>query len=236
VIVLIISEVPNDLAFRQNTEFENVGHKMEIRLVVADSHEVVRAGVQRLLAGTDIKVVGDAKNPIELAKTVMKAKPDVLLMEVRMGEDSALDALEKLKKQLADTKVVVFSNYDNPKYVARAHALGASDYILKGCRRDELITAITNAHLGHEPVRTGEMKRVAHAINSAAVAKHDLPITPRETEVLKHIAAGMSNKEIGKALGISVETIKEHVQNLLRKLGLTDRTQAAVLAVRMKLA
>jgi len=208
---------------------------MAIRLVVADPHEVVRAGVESLLAGTDITVVGHAKNPIEMAKAVLKATPDVLLMEVRMGDEVALDALEKFKKRLANTRVVVFSTYDNATYVARAHALGASDYILKGCRREELISAITNAYRGHEPVRTGEMKRVAHAINSAAVAEHDLPITPRETEVMKLIAAGLSNKELAKKLDISVETIKEHVQNLLRKLGLADRTQVAVLAVRMKL-
>jgi len=209
---------------------------MDIRLVVADPHEVVRVGVESLLADTGIKVVGDAKNPIDLVKVVLKTKPDVLLMEVRMGDEDSLDALEKLKKQLANTKVVVFSTYDNPTYVARAHTLGVSDYILKGCKREELINAIDNAYRGHGPIRTGEMKRVAHAINSAAVAKHDLPITPRETETLKHIAAGLSNKEIARKLDISVETVKEHVQNLLRKLGVADRTQAAVLAVRLKIA
>jgi len=205
---------------------------MGIKLMVADDHEVVRNGLASLLAGTDIKIVGEAKNPAETVKGVLKSKPDVLLLDVRMGDLDGFEALEKLQKQLVHTKVVVFSTYDNPTYVARAHALGASDYILKGCKREELINAIGNAYHGHGPIRTGEMKRVAHAINSAAEAKHDLPITPRETQVLKHIALGLSNKEIARSLEISVETVKEHVQNLLRKLGVADRTQAAVLAVR----
>jgi len=209
---------------------------MEIRLVVADDHDVVRSGLASLFIGTDIVIVGEAKTPAETIKCVQKTMPDVLLLDVRMGDADVLDVLEKIKKQLAHTKVVIFSAYDTPSCVARAHALGASDYILKGCRRDELLAAIRNAHLGHEPIRTGEMKRVAHAINSAAVATHDLPITPRETEVLKHLTAGLSNKEIARAMAISIETVKEHVQNLLRKLGVADRTQAAVLAVRRELA
>jgi len=209
---------------------------MEIRLVVADDHDVVRSGLASLFIGTDIVIVGEAKTPAETIKCVQKTMPDVLLLDVRMGDADVLDVLEKIKKQLAHTKVVIFSAYDTPSFVARAHALGASDYILKGCRRDELLAAIRNAHLGHEPIRTGEMKRVAHAINSAAVATHDLPITPRETEVLKHLTAGLSNKEIARAMAISIETVKEHVQNLLRKLGVADRTQAAVLAVRRELA
>ncbi len=206
---------------------------MSIKMLVADDHEVVRSGVASLLAGTEIKIVAEAKNGAETLKLAAKFKPDVILLDIRMSESDGLDALEKLHKQFPNTKVVILSTYDNPTYVARAHALGASDYVLKGCSKAELVNAITSAVQGHGPIRTGEMRRVAYAMSSAADQKHeDLPITPREMQVLRHIALGLSNKEIARSLEISVETVKEHVQNLLRKLGVSDRTQAAVLAVR----
>ena len=205
---------------------------MSIKMLIADDHEVVRRGVISLLSGTDIKIVGEAKSGAEMIQ-VVKCKPDVVLLDIRMNDQDGLDALEKFHKQFPGTKVVILSTYDNPTYVARAHALGASDYVLKGCSKTELVSAITSAVEGHGPIRTGEMRRVAYAMSTAADQKHeDLPITPREMQVLRHIALGLSNKEIARSLEISVETVKEHVQNLLRKLGVTDRTQAAVLAVR----
>ena len=206
---------------------------MPIKMLVADDHEVVRSGLASLLAGTDIKIVAEAKNGAETVKLATKHKPDVVLLDIRMTDTDGLDALEKIHKQLPNTKVVILSTYDNPTYVARAHALGASDYVLKGCSKSELVNAITSAVQGHGPIRSGEMRRVAYAMSSAADQKYeDLPITPREMQVLRHIALGLSNKEIARSLEISVETVKEHVQNLLRKLGVTDRTQAAGLAVR----
>ncbi|HZZ71784.1 MAG TPA: response regulator transcription factor [Pirellulales bacterium] len=206
---------------------------MAIKLLVADDQEVVRTGLVSLLSGTDIKIVAEAKNGTEAVKLAVKHKPDVVLLDIRMTDTDGLEALEKIHKQLPNTKVVVLSVYDNPTYVARAHALGASDYVLKGCSKAELVNAITSAVQGSGPIRTGEMRRVAYAMSSAADQKHeDLPITPREMQVLRHIALGLSNKEIARSLEISVETVKEHVQNLLRKLGVSDRTQAAVLAVR----
>ncbi|MEN6556576.1 MAG: response regulator transcription factor, partial [Thermoguttaceae bacterium] len=130
-------------------------------------------------------------------------------------------------------RVIMLSTYDNPTYIARAVALGASDYVLKGSSREDLIATITSVAAGEAPSRSGELKKVAGTMKvRQAVDDDDVPLTQRETQVLRHVALGLSNKEIGKSLEISVETVKEHVQNILRKIAVTDRTQAAVWAVR----
>ncbi|MHC4406472.1 MAG: response regulator transcription factor, partial [Planctomycetota bacterium] len=123
--------------------------------------------------------------------------------------------------------------YDNPTYVARAVALGAHDYVLKGSSREDMITTIQTAAAGESPSRVGELRRVANAMKLRQTVDDDeVPLTQRETQVLRHVALGLSNKEIGRSLEISVETVKEHVQNILRKIAVSDRTQAAVWAVR----
>lgn len=207
---------------------------MSVKVLVADDHEVVRTGLASLLAGTDVKIVAEAANGAEAVKLAMKHKPDVALLDIRMPGTDGLEALDKIHRQLPNTRVVMLSTYDNPTYVARAVALGASDYVLKGASRQELISTITAAAQGKSPSNKGELQRVAGAMskNPVATSKEDVPLTNRETQVLRHVALGLSNKEIGRSLSISIETVKEHVQNILRKIAVTDRTQAAVWAVR----
>ncbi len=206
---------------------------MSIKVLVADDHEVVRNGLAALFHGSDIKIVGEASTGNEVTPMAKKLKPDVVLLDVRMPGLDGLDALEKLRKDLPHMRVVVLSTYDNPTYVARAVALGATDYVLKGSTRSELINAVTAASAGKDSSKNGELRRVSTAMNlRKEVGQEDIPLTQRETQVLRHIALGLSNKEIAKSLTISVETVKEHVQNILRKVQVTDRTQAAVWAVR----
>jgi len=207
---------------------------MAVRVVVVDDHEVVRTGVVSLFEGSDVKVVGQASGGTEAVKVVKDKKPDVVLLDIRMEEGDGLAALEKLRQSAPSCRVVMLSTYDNPTYVARANAMGASDYLLKGSTRDQLLGAIRAVAAGNAPSSFGEMRRVAGAM--ATRKKEDdvveVPLTQRETQVLRHLALGLSNKEIGRSLSISVETVKEHVQHLLRKIDATDRTQAAVWAVR----
>ncbi|MCE9544061.1 MAG: response regulator transcription factor [Planctomycetia bacterium] len=206
---------------------------MSISVLVADDHEVVRSGLASLLDGSDIKIVAEAGNGNEAVDKAVKHKPDVVLLDIRMPGSDGLDALEQIHRKLPETRVVVLSTYDNPTYIARAVALGASDYVLKGASRKELISAIHSAAAGDAPARSSELRRVAGAMEKRPHASdEDVPLTTRETQVLRHIALGLSNKEIAKSLEISIETVKEHVQNILRKIGVTDRTQAAVWAVR----
>jgi DNA-binding NarL/FixJ family response regulator len=157
----------------------------------------------------------------------------VILLDIRMPDGDGLATLEKLHAKVPESKVVMLSTYDNPTYVARAVALGASDYVLKGSSRDDIIATIVAAFKGESPSRTGELKKISAMMKVRQVVDDDdVPLTQRETQVLRHVALGLSNREIGHSLEISVETVKEHVQNILRKITVTDRTQAAVWAVR----
>jgi DNA-binding NarL/FixJ family response regulator len=206
---------------------------MSIRLLICDDHEVIRIGLNTLLQGTDIQVVGEAANGKDALKVALKEKPDVILLDIRMTDGDGLSTLEKLRQKTPECKVVMLSTYDNPTYIARAVALGACDYVLKGSSRDAIIETITSAARGESPSRAGELKKIASAMKvRQTIDDDDVPLTQRETQVLRHVALGLSNKEIGRSLEISVETVKEHVQNILRKIAVSDRTQAAVWAVR----
>lgn len=209
---------------------------MSVRLLIADDHEVIRTGLVALLAGSEIEVVGQASSGKECVKLAEQLKPDVILLDIRMPDSDGLATLEKLRAKVPDCKVVMLSTYDNPTYVARSVALGACDYVLKGSTHEVLIETIMTAAAGESPSRSGELRRVAGAMKIRQVLDDDdVPLTQRETQVLRHVALGLSNKEIGRSLEISVETVKEHVQNILRKIAVTDRTQAAVWAVRKAL-
>ena len=206
---------------------------MSIRLLVCDDHEVIRTGLASLLAGTDIEIIGEAASGKDTLRLAQKDKPDVILLDIRMADGDGLATLEKLRAKVPESKVVMLSTYDNPTYIARAVALGASDYVLKGSPREDLIATIQAAAAGESPSRSGELKKIANTMKvRQVVVDDDVPLTQRETQVLRHVALGLSNKEIGKSLEISVETVKEHVQNILRKIAVSDRTQAAVWAVR----
>ncbi len=206
---------------------------MSVRLLVADDHEVIRAGLATLLEGSDIQIVGQAVSGKEAIKLAEQLKPDVVLLDIRMPDGDGLAALEKLRAKVPNSRIVMLSTYDNPTYIARAVALGASDFVLKGSTREALIETIMTAAAGESPSRAGEMRRIAGAMKVRQVVDDDeVPLTQRETQVLRHVALGLSNKEIGRSLEISVETVKEHVQNILRKIAVNDRTQAAVWAVR----
>jgi len=209
---------------------------MSVRLLIADDHEVIRTGLVALLAGSDIDVIGQAASGKETIKLAEQLRPDVILLDIRMPDSDGLATLEKLRVKVPDSKVVMLSTYDNPTYVARSVALGAHDYVLKGSTREALVDTIMTAGAGESPSRSGELRRVATAMKLRQVLGDDeVPLTQRETQVLRHVALGLSNKEIGRSLEISVETVKEHVQNILRKIAVSDRTQAAVWAVRKNL-
>jgi len=204
-----------------------------IRILIVDDHEVIRTGLATLLAGSDVEIVGEAGSGKEAISLTQELKPDVVLLDIRMPDLDGLATLERIRAKMPDQRVVMLSTYDNPTYVARAVALGANDYVLKGSSRDDLLATLRSVADGESPSRTGELKRIASAMKVRQVMDDDdVPLTQRETQVLRHVALGLSNKEIGRSLEISVETVKEHVQNILRKIAVTDRTQAAVWAVR----
>ncbi|EAQ79701.1 MULTISPECIES: response regulator [Blastopirellula] len=206
---------------------------MTIRLLVADDHEVVRCGLKSLVSGTDIEVAGEARTGEETVRMVTSVNPDVVLLDIRMPEGDGLTTLGRIKLERPDLPILILSTYDNPTYVARAVALGANGYVLKGDPRDRLVDAIHTAANGESAWTRDELRRVTGALATPRLnADVEVPLTQRESEVLRQLALGLTNKEIAQALHISYETVKEHVQHILRKVGVSDRTQAAVWAVR----
>jgi len=209
---------------------------MSVRLVIADDHEVVREGVKSLLADTEFEVVREAKDGPEAVRTTLEIEPDLVLLDVRMNDGDGLWALEEIKRNKPDLPVVMYSAFDNPTYIGRAHALGASGYVLKRDGYQALLDSLRKAASGQSAWSREDLRRVTGALATPRVDAHmEAPLTQRESEVLRQIALGLTNKEIAQALGISYETVKEHVQHVLRKVGVTDRTQAAVWAVRQGL-
>ncbi|MCU0978913.1 MAG: response regulator transcription factor [Pirellulaceae bacterium] len=206
---------------------------MAIKLIVVDDQEVVRKGLASLLAGEDIEIVAEAATGKEAISKTKKHKPDVLLMDVAMQEMDGLDAFERIRKGSPTTKVVMMSLHDNPSYVARAAALGASDFLLKDVPGKAFAAAIRRAVRGESPAEDSLFSKVRASLQQRPDPKADeVPLTRREYQVLRHLAYGLSNREIGFSLKISVETVKEHVQNILRKFDMPDRTAAAVWAVK----
>ena len=207
-----------------------------IRLLIADDHEVVRSGLKTIIAGTEIEIVAEVGTGEEAVKFALEGDLDVVLLDIRMPKGDGLTALGRIKLEKPDMPVLMLSTFDNPTYIARSVALGASGYLLKGCSRDELLNAIRTAASGESAWTRDELRRVTGALATPRLAADiEVPLTQRESEVLRQLAYGLTNKEIAQALHISYETVKEHVQHILRKIGVSDRTQAAVWAVRKQL-
>jgi len=208
-----------------------------ISVLIADDHEVVRTGLRNLLADSEIKIAAEVATGNEAVKYALEHDVDVVLMDIRLRDGDGLTALGRIKLDKPDLPILMLSTFDNPTYIARAVALGASGYLLKGCSRDELIAAIEKASAGETAWTRDELRRVTGALATPGLAADvEVPLTQRESEVLRQVACGLTNQEIAQSLDISYETVKEHVQHILRKIGVSDRTQAAAWAVRKQLA
>jgi DNA-binding NarL/FixJ family response regulator len=206
------------------------------KLLIVDDHEVIRLGLRMMLQETDLQVVAEASTAAEAVQAIQQHSPDVVLMDIRMEGGDGLNALGRIKLDHPELPVVLFSAYDNPTYIARAVALGAAGYVLKSAPRERLIEALHTAVSGESAWTREELRRVTGALATPRLSQDiEVPLTQRESEVLRQMALGLTNKEIAKMLGISYETVKEHVQHILRKIGVSDRTQAAVWAVRKNL-
>jgi DNA-binding NarL/FixJ family response regulator len=209
---------------------------MAIKLLTVDDHEVVLLGLRIAAQGTEIDIIGEVSSATEAIKAVNNRLPDVVLLDIRMDGGDGLNTLGRLKLDFPDLPIVIFSAYDNPTYIARAVALGAAGFVMKNAPRERLLEAIRKAASGDSAWTREELRRVTGALAAPRLTGDiEVPLTQRESEVLRQMALGLTNKEIAKMLGISYETVKEHVQHILRKIGVTDRTQAAVWAVRKNL-
>jgi DNA-binding NarL/FixJ family response regulator len=207
---------------------------MSLRVLIADDHEVVRAGLKSMFAAErDFEIVAEADDGDEAVRLALRHRPHVVLMDIRMPGSDGLAALGRLRTEMPEIAVIMFTGHDNPTYAARAIALGAAGYLVKTASGADVISAIRQAAAGQSLWSRDGLRRMTGALSTPRAGDElEAPLTRRESEVLRQLALGLSNKEIGQAMEISYETVKEHVQHILRKLGVADRTQAAVWAVR----
>ncbi len=206
------------------------------KILFVDDHEIVRLGLRQMLVGTDLEIADEASTSEEGFNKFLGSKFDLAVLDVRLPGGDGLQLLGKIKTHAPNQAVLIFSSYDNPTYVARAVALGANGFLLKTDSREKIIDAIQRTSKGESIWSREELRRVTGSLATMRVGSDlEIPLTQREGEVLKQLANGLTNKEIAQSLGISYETVKEHVQHILRKIGVSDRTQAAVWAVRKNL-
>ena len=206
-----------------------------IGVLIADDHPFVRHGLRTFLETLDdVEVVGEAANGAEAVEQAAKLVPDVVLMDLVMPELDGVEATRRIRAESPTTKVIVLTSFDADEQVFPAIKAGAAGYLLKDVRPAELADAVRKASRGEAllapSVAAKLMQEVAGDRSPAA------GLTERELEVLRLIARGLSNKMIARELVVSEKTVKTHVSNILAKLHLTDRTQAALYAVREGLA
>jgi DNA-binding NarL/FixJ family response regulator len=210
---------------------------VKIRLLVADDQEMVRQGLRALLAGTEIKIVVEVTSGQAAVRCALEPEVDVALLDVRMPDGDGLAALGRIKLERPSLPVLLFSAFDNPASIARAIALGAAGFLLKSCTRDEILSTIRIAAKGENVWSREKLRSVSGALRTPRITNNlEVSLSEREGDVLRQMTQGLTNKQIALAMNISYETVKEHVQHVLRKIGLTDRTQAAVWAVRNQLS
>lgn len=207
---------------------------MKIKILIADDHHVVRKGLVFFLqTQPDLEIVGEASNGEEAVKLAISLEPHIVLMDLSMPVLDGIEATKELKKQAPHVQVMILTSFSDQDHVIPALEAGASGYQLKESDPDELVAAIRKLMNGenqlHPKVTTHLLTRLTKS-NEKKVNFID-HLTKREKDVLKEIAKGKSNKEIGAALHITEKTVKTHVSNILSKLGVQDRTQAALYAV-----
>jgi DNA-binding NarL/FixJ family response regulator len=204
--------------------------KQKIRILLVDDHLVVRVGLRSLLeTQRDITVVAEASNGATALELFNEHKPDITLMDLRMPGLSGPETINFIRKQFHDARILVLTTYDNDEDIYRALEAGAAGYLLKNTDSASLLDAIRSVHAG-----TYQLPAEIAARLSQRQAAPEL--SPRELEVLQHIVKGKSNKEIGHALSLSENTVKNHVKMILEKLDVSDRTQATTTALQRGLA
>lgn len=206
-----------------------------IRIVLIDDHAVVRKGLRAFLdTYPEIEVVGEAGGGAEGVALVARVLPDVALMDLVMPEMDGIEATRQIKQVSPSTQVIVLTSYSEDERIFPAIKAGALSYLLKDVGPDDLVRAIKAARRGEATLHPSVAVRLMQELSGARSSPLDL-LTEREREVLACIARGMSNAEIAEHLIIGERTVKTHVSNILSKLHLQDRTQAALLALRERL-
>lgn len=220
------------------------GDVADIRVLVIDDQELIRQGIATLLSlESGITVVGKAESgeaAIELSKTLSL---DIVLMDIHMPGMNGIEALKVIRSEQPDCQVLMLTTFNDDDYIVQALQAGACGYLLKDMPSKDLAQALKLAHSGVHQLSEDVSKRLVERLfeekfsqSESADPEVDIPVTPRERHVLKLLAIGASNKEIAEQLSISEATVKKHITSILQSLGLRDRTQAAIYAVKNRLA
>ena len=207
---------------------------MSVNILLADDHRMVREGLKQLLeTDSEINVVAEAGDGYECLNLTNKTKPDIVLLDINMPVMNGIEALQEIRKKKLKTKVIILTVHNEIEYLLRAVDIGIDGYVLKDSDAHELIRAVTSVYEGDKFIQPS----LIPLLNSKLIAR-DLDaerleqLSKREIEVLKLVAVGMFNKEIGVELGISERTVKNHLSSIFKKIDSSDRTQAAVFAIR----
>lgn len=211
--------------------------KMAIKIMIADDHSMIREGLKSLLElEGDIQVVAEAEDGVDCLEKLKICTPDVLLLDINMPRKNGLEVLQTLKSSKSKVKILVLTVHNEVEYLMKAVDIGVDGYILKDSESAELKKAIFSIVEGENYIQPS----LIPALNSKMIEKNRdegkiESLTKRELEVLKLLAVGMYNKEVAEKLNISERTVKNHVSNIFKKIEVTDRTQAAVFAIRNNL-
>ena len=218
------------------------GRGSATRVAIVDDHQLIREGLRDLLDDApDIEVVGEAANGREALLLCSRLHPDLVLMDVRMPEMDGLAATREIKQRHPEISVMMVTMHENPDYLLEALKAGAAGYVLKDGLRQEVVTAVRRVREGEsslDPELAARLLRrlAAEDHGEARPAAGGLPsdvLTPRELEVLELVQRGRSNREVAEELFISRGTVKRHIENIMARLGVSDRTQAVVKALQL---
>jgi DNA-binding NarL/FixJ family response regulator len=230
---------------------KNEGSSSPKRLLIADDHALVREGMRAMLASEqNLEVVGEAENGQEALELCRKLRPDLILMDVRMPEMDGLAATREIKGEYPETRILILTTHESPEYLMDAIRAGAAGYVLKDASKYRLLDAVRRVISGESPLNEElAMQAIQRLIDGNRPPTEPLPepaekrqeatlvdpLTDREIEVLRLLALGKTNRQVAKELLVSLSTVKTHVQHLTIKLGVSDRTQAAVRAAELGL-
>lgn len=211
------------------------GNPAAIRVLLVDDQDLIRRGLRALLKPElSLEIVGEAANGMEAIAQISALQPDVVLMDIRMPVMDGVAAMQRIQAQFPLVKVLVLTTFDDDEYVSRALHYGASGYLLKDTPPDDLVLAIQASYKGYTQLAPGLARKLA---TQPPATPPELPpgwqeLTPRELDILRLLATGANNREIAQSLYIAEKTVKNHITSILSRLGLRDRTQAALLASR----
>lgn len=207
---------------------------MRIKVMIADDHSLIREGIKQLLEFDGcIEVVSEAANGKECLERLENSGPDVLLLDINMPGMNGLEVLEEIKKRAYDIKVLILTVHNEVEYLLKAVDIGVDGYILKDSESAELKRAIQAVLSGENYIQASLIPALNNRLANRDIDKDKIDsLTSRELEVLIQVANGMFNKEIAINLNISERTVKNHVSNIFKKIDVSDRTQAAVFAIK----